>query len=545
MIEARVEETNQHGPVYWFFVNMIVPLFVPVRRMFAAHKVAMIVLCAMLVLAVLLFRETWQPAVVLMRRYAVPFALVFLFLYLVRFSTKRAHFWKQGIAWAVALLFLAGAVAGYEYYALWVRYNSLNIEYLEKGEMPETDHERLLPLSAVHSTVKANTGDSKTPTEPVFVRKKEGAQEVFHWSMAVEPNYWWRQVFGAITEVWSLPGNDPALRLSPEKKKVVNFVVGPSLWLASKSHTAAVRTFGPIRFLSYEAHDERFLEDDNGEVVQIISLLRWRGFLAPYPEFGGVLVIRQVVEDAEDPNPDEDKLLKLAKRGGKTFLRWAKRVLFGEGEWVRPERINEFLYLRGQNIMPYKASEYVAESFRFMGGILAPLPQYHEGDVRVPDPEDDTNRQPYATYFKALRNLPGMLYHYFSLEPYLKGRHGQVASILIPADGTNRVFVYPHQRYGENLNGVSNIAGQIRASRRDYKFGTENKPIEHRPYVKVINGVKRFLWLTTIVTVDKDGKIVVGKTELTITDPASTSGDDVFWVNPAKQEDWPEQLRKK
>ncbi|MEK7118603.1 MAG: hypothetical protein AAB869_03240, partial [Patescibacteria group bacterium] len=117
-------------------------------------------------------------------------------------------------------------------------------------------------------------------------------------------------------------------------------------------------------------------------------------------------------------------------------------------------------------------------------------------------------------------------------------------SVLIPADGTNRVFVYPHQKYGENLNGVSNIAGQIRASRRDYKFGTENKPSEHRPYVKVIDGVKRFLWLTTIVTTDKDGKIVVGKTELTITDPASTSGDDVFWVDPRDQEGWTKLLSK-
>ena len=436
---------------------------------------------------------------------------------------------KQVFAWVIAFPILAGAVAGYEYYALWVRYNSLNVTYLDKGEMPETDHERLLPLSAVHSTVKTNTGDSKTPTEPVYIRKKEGGRETFHWSLAVEPNYWWRQIFGSIEEVWSLPGNDPALRLSEEKKKAVHFVVGPNLWLASKSHTAAVRTFDPLRFFGYEAHDVRFLEDDRGEVVEVVSLLRWRGYLAPYPEFGGVLIIRQVPEDSPF---------------GDVFVRWAKRVLLGEGNWIPPAATVHFPHLRGQNIMPYKASEYIAESFRFMGGLLAPMPQYHEGDVRIPNPEDDTNKQPYATYFKAVRGLPGMLYHYFSLEPFLKGRHGQVASILIPADGTNRVLVYPHQKYGENLNGVSNIAGQIRASRRDYKFGTENKPSEHRPYVKVIDGVKRFFWLTTIVTTDTEGKIVIGKTELTITDPASTSGEDVFWVDPRDQEGWVKLLKK-
>ncbi|MEK7118441.1 MAG: hypothetical protein AAB869_02415, partial [Patescibacteria group bacterium] len=415
MTEVRqVEGTEkQHGMVYWFLANTIVPLFAPARRMFAAHKLAVIVLCAVIVLVVLLFRETWQPAVVLIRLYTVPLAMAFLFLFFVRLVSKRARWGWQVVVWVIALALLIGATAIYPYYALWVRYNSLNIEYLEKGEMPETDHERLLPLSAVYSTVKANTGDSKTPTEPVFVRKKEGTREVFHWSMAVEPNYWWRQIFGSITEVWSLPGNDPALRLSEEKKRAVHFVVGPGLWLASNSHTAAVRTLGPIRFWNYEAHDVRFLEDDKGEVVQIVSLLRWRGFLAPYPEFGGVLIIQQVPEDAP--------LLDV-------IARWAKRVAFGDGDWISPEDIVHFPYLRGQNIMPYKASEYIAESFRFMGGVLAPMPGYHEGDVRVPNLEDDTNKQPYATFFKSVRNLPGMLYHYFSLEPYLKGRHGQVAS---------------------------------------------------------------------------------------------------------------------
>ena len=517
---------EQHGPVYWLFANM----FAPVGRMFAAHRLAAIVFLAVFVLAMLFFREMLQPTAVLLRLYAIPVAVATLFLCAVWLASKRMRLLVQIVVWVIALSFLGGAIAGYEYYALWVRYNSLNVVYLAKGEMPETDHERLLPLSAVHSTVKANTGDSKTPTEPVFVRKKEGAREVFHWSMAVEPNYWWRQIFGSITEVWSIPGNDPALRLSEEKKRKVHFVVGQGLWLASNSHTAAVRTFDPIRFFNYEAtNDERFLEDDTGEVVQVVSLLRWRGYFAPYPEFGGVLVIRQVPEDA--PLMD-------------VVGRWAKRVLLGDGDWVSPEDIVRFPYLRGQNIMPYKASEYIAESFRFMGGILAPMPQYHEGDVRVPNPEDDTNKQPYATYFKAVGDLPGMIHHYFSLEPYLKGRHGQVASLLIPGDGTNRVFVYPHQKYGENLNGVSNISGQIRASRRDYKFGTENKPSEHRPYVKVINGEKRFYWLTTIVTTDTEGKIVIGKTELTITDPASTSGEDVFWVNPRDPLGWEKTLSK-
>ena len=549
MSEATRQVEKTHGPVYWFVRNIFAPLLAPLGRMIAAHRFAVIALVVLFILAALFFRETWQPAAVLMRRYAVPIALASLFLYFVRLVSGRARWWIQGIIWGVALALLTVAVAGYQYYSLWVRYNSLNVVYLEKGEMPETDHERLLPLSAVHSTVKANTGDSKTPTEPVYVRKYAGTQEVFHWSMAVEPNYWWRQIFGNITETWSLPGNDPGLRLSEEKKKQVHFVVGPSLWLASNSHTAAVRTFGPLRFFSYEAHDVRFLEDDKGEVVQIVSLLRWRGYLAPYPEFGGVLIIRQA--------PDVSLMEILGKmvtgasskedfaQASDVVVRWAKRVLVGEGNWVTPENIVHFPYLRGQNVMPFRASEYIAESFRFMGGVLAPLPGYHEGDVRVPNPEDDSNKQPYATYFKSVRDLPGMLYHYFSLEPYLKGRHGQVASLLLPADGTNRVLVYPNQKYGENLNGVSNIAGQIRASRRDYKFGTENKPSEHRPYVKTIDGVKRFFWLTTIVTTDTEGKIVIGKTELTITDPASTSGEDVFWVDPRKPEEWVNQLRKK
>jgi hypothetical protein len=173
-----------------------------------------------------------------------------------------------------------------------------------------------------------------------------------------------------------------------------------------------------------------------------------------------------------------------------------------------------------------------------MNGFMAPFPGWHQGDVRIPDTKENLNKQPYATFFKETNGMPGMLYHYFSLEPYLAGNNGLVASVLIPADGTSRVLVYQHEARNESLIGVSMVPGLVRDSKKTYNWD-KSAPVEERPYVRYINGKRRMLWLTTVITY-KDSKkesFVTGSIpEVALVDTGGTH--EVIWVDPSNQKGW-------
>ena len=40
-----------------------------------------------------------------------------------------------------------------------------------------------------------------------------------------------------------------------------------------------------------EPSDTFYMKNDQGDWVQVVSLIKWKGFLFPYPTFGGVMVI--------------------------------------------------------------------------------------------------------------------------------------------------------------------------------------------------------------------------------------------------------------
>lgn len=495
-------------------------------------------LAAVTLLAIVLFREEVQWLAIWVRRFAAPTALsagfIILSWHLSRRFSPGWRWLKRGATMLIAGALVAGFVACYEYLSLWVRYQSFHVEVI--NELSETDHERIPPLRSVHDAARGVMGDSRIPAQPDYVwrkNKKTGNIE-FRWTMGVKPGdgkeYWLDKVFGSIEEVISVSGTDPAPNFNAEGSRVpVRFSVGEGLWLSSNPRTAAIRMFDPLMFLNYEPTDDvRYLEDDNGDIVQVISLLRWRGIIFPYPEFGGVLIVRQ------------SKPGSLSESAA-SFLR---RVALGAGEWIAPERIQEFPYLRGQNILPYRVSQYIAESLRFMNGPLAPFPGLHQGDVRVPEPMENLNSQPYTVFFKAVAGLPGMLHHYFSLVPYLAGNNGLVASVLIPADGTQRVLVVKHEERGESLIGVNMVPGLVRDSKKNYNW-EKSAPVEERPYVRRINGKQRLLWLTTVITYNdtKKNSFAAGSIpEVALVDASGTH--EVYWVDPRDQAGWAKLISK-
>jgi hypothetical protein len=488
-----------------------------VKSLLLRHKWKIVALCALTLGAILFFREEWQPHALVLRLYSVPITVSIAIMVASVVVTKNMKWWKRILGVLVAGAFVSLSVLMYEYISLFVRYQSFNVEVIER--LPETDNERILPLSSVHSIAKGVMGDSRSPSPPDFVWRKNkttGAIE-YRWTLGVEPKLWMDKVTGSIEEIIDVSGTDASPSFGPTSRTPVRFSVGENLWLSSNSATAAIRSLDPLKFFNYEPTDVRYLEDANGVMVEVISLMRWKGILFPYPEFGGVLVIKQ----SEHASIQE----------------FFHRVFFGAGEWIPPEEIKNHSYLRGQNILPYKVSRYIAESLRFMNGFLAPLPAWHQGDVRIPDMKENINQQPYTTFFKATNGMPGMLYHYFSLEPYLAGNNGLVASVLIPADGTSRVLVYKHEERNEGLMGASVVPSHIRDSKKNYNWQVA-APAEERPFIRVIDGKTRLLWMTTIVTyknADHKEFIAGSMPEIALVDSATR---EVFWVDPKNPNEW-------
>src|SRR5262249_10844260 len=136
----------------------------------------------------------------------------------------------------------------------------------------------------------------------------------------------------------------------------VHFATGENLLLWHCTELNVIRAFGPWRYLNYEPGEVKYVTDDNGHWVQVVSLIRWRGWFFPIPEFGGVQVIQQ-------------------ETGGGlgTIL---MHSLAGIGHWIPPDEIPKHAFLRGQSLVPRPVSRFIAQSFRFQGGFLAPFPGY-------------------------------------------------------------------------------------------------------------------------------------------------------------------------
>jgi hypothetical protein len=304
----------------------------------------------------------------------------------------------------------------------------------------------------------------------------------------------------------------------------VKFATGENLLLWQRTDLNVIRSFGPWRYLNYEPVDVKYLQDDRGEWVQVVPLMRWRGWFFPRPEFGGVQVIRQ--------------------EEGAGFRSSLKRVFRGIGTWIPPGDVAKYPFLQGQSLMPRPVSRFIAHSFRFQSGFFAPLPGYHLGDIRIPYLPDDVFDQPFTLYFHFEDAVaPDGLYHYLGLEPFQTEKQGLNLSLFIPGDGSPVIYTYPHAKRNEALTGVSAIGAKVMETRKQYDW-TRNRAVEHRPFIRKIGGKTRFFWLTTVVTLKQEGgrEFIAGTTpEVALTDAAYRT---VVWVDPIKPGEWTAQLEK-
>lgn len=511
------QERAERASVYVFFHHVGQGIVAFMHR----HRVLMMILGTLGLLGLFIARSLLHPAALFLRVHSAEvIGLVVLFIVLMLLK-RRGRFKTMCVALVVAtgLIFLVYGLglSPQEYISLDIQHNEL--KWVELKELPETDYERIQPLGAVKTVANEAMSIVEQASAPHVVRVGQD----YRFTFAIEPTYIMPQIFGNITEIVNVSATSPSLNFSAVNRIKVDFPVAEGLLLGKNTKVSVIRALSPLRFFSYDPVDVRYVPDDSGEIVQLVSMLRYRGIFFPRPEFGGVYVIRQ-------------------SKGG--FLHFLKTVFVGEGEWIRPEDVSKYEYLRKQNIVPYEVSRYIANSFRFEEGFFAPFPGYHRGDIRIPDLPGDSNDQPFCLFFR-LEGKGGedKLYHYFALEPFQEDKQGLNTSLFVPADGIGKVLVYQHFKRGDALVGVSAIGAKVRSSQKMIDWA-HNSIAEQRPYIRNIDGATRFLWLSTVVTFkDHEGKgdYIAGSTpQITLTDALY---QQVVWVDSLRPETWVESVR--
>ncbi|MBI1306878.1 MAG: hypothetical protein GC181_09745 [Bacteroidetes bacterium] len=513
---------TEFNRLYWFFRNIRKGIATAIGNLFKKYKIISALILILLVAALLYFRASYQPAVLWIRKYSLLILFVFLMMtWYWRVIRKRTF--KGSIlptifisAFLAFMIFVGPPV--HNYLKLYMYYGELDKVIL--NGLPETGHERIQPVHSLKTLINQEAlSETEDATFPKFIRGKD---DMYYYSSAVGPSKEYRiqQMRKDMYEVIRIPAHLPAPVFSAKYRDKVNFEIGELLLFSKETDNAIRRGFSLSRFFSYEASEPMYLQNEKGEWVQVVPLIRWKGWVFPRPVFGGVVVIDQKKESDT----------------------WANRVLFGAGHYIAPDEINQHKYLQGQNLIPPVVARNIAESFRFTNGFFAPMPGYHEGDIRIPAADDISASQPFVVF---LNVEGGKICNYFGLEPYQPEKKGLSLSLFIPGDSDSKIYFIEHRKDSHSYIGSSAVPAKIVESRKNYDW-SENYPAESRPFIRNIAGETRFFWLTTIVTrAGNKGEYIGGSIpELTLTD--ATYGK-VTWVNQDSlgiTDAWIRQLEK-
>ena len=513
---SQKESSGSGGRLYWLYIN----LSKKCCDFYRQHRLWFIVSALALLSLLIIGRAIFHPLVIASRRYVFALVLLVPIVFLVAWQLKKREFRGKLLIGCLGILlfaFFGYAIRDVHHYLeLYVRY--LSLEKVDLEELPISDYERIQPRNSIFSLAHEVMTESESPLEPDFVRIGKD----YRWTMGIEPAYPISRVISGVSELYDVSATAPSPSFAKERRIPVSFQVSEDLLYGRNSRINTIRSFGLWRYLNYEPADVIYFTDDEGQWVQVVSLIRWRGLLFPRPEFGGVQLIRQ----------EQD-----------TVLNSMRRMFIGSGEWIAPKDIGKYEFLKGQNLLSYTVSRHIANSFRFQNGFLSPFPFYHVGDIRIPDMAADVNDQPFTGYFILPGESEGSLYHYFALEPFDPTKQGLNTSLFLPADGSPFVHVYRHHDRSGSLTGVSAISAKVMESKKNYDW-SRNRPVEHRPFIRDINGVRRFFWLTTVVTLKEgegDKRFIAGTVpDVVLTDAAYSTP---VWVNALAPESWLEKVK--
>ncbi len=482
-----------------------------------------ILLITAFVLLLLLFflRDDYQPALLFLRKYIfiILISSIFLIFMFRRFrasaSTGKRFLYLIGIVAFFGIIWFAGWKTGlYQYMQTYNVYNNLNL--VEIHELPLTRNERIQPYNNIVTMAYESIGETQEVSPPQLVR----IDTTNKWTMAVQPakEYMFQRMNDNTEEIFMVESTSPFPRFSDTNRVPITFSIGESLAFSRNTYNAVVQRFNFFQLFTLEPSEVFYMKNDEGKWVQVVNLIKWKGFFFPYPSYGGVMII-----DA----------------GEHTITDYLERVAIGKGTYVPPSKTKDYPFLTKQNTLNEKVSRLQAKSLQFLGGFTDPLPWNMETAVKIPDLKDDQNQQPFVTDF----NFSGMeiqaysgLYHWFGLEPIGEERTSLSFSVLIPADGTDKLYYYNHAAKKEGLAGVSAMPLKVVESRKEYDWSV-NKPVEFRPFIKEIAGRKRMFVISTIAAKRDDSKKFDGAAtpDLALID---TEYRDVIWVDAKHPSQW-------
>lgn len=485
------------------------------------------VLVGLLLLVLLFFfRDDYQPLLLFLRKFifVIIVSVLVLTFGLRKFRKTAKTASRLGILSILIVFFGLIYTAGwhfqlYDYMKTYNVFNSLN--KVEINELPLTQNERIQPLRNIFSMANESVGETKDVSLPHLVRI--GTEN--KWTMAIQPSekYVMQQISDNTEEVFSVSSTTPFPRFSNENRIDVTFSIGESLKFSRNTYNAVVQRFNPWMLFNYEPSDTFYMKNDKGNWVQVVSLIKWKGFFFPYPTFGGVMII---------------------ENGAHNFNDYIERITIGKGTFVHPDHIKNYPFLTKQNTLAEAVSQLQAESLKFLGGFSDPLPWNMETAVKIPSMPKDQNQQPYVTDFDfAGSNSDAFsgLYHWFGLEPVGNERTSLSYSVFIPADGSDKLYYYDHATKKQGYAGVSAMPLKVKESRKEYDWSAST-PVEFRPYIKDIAGRKRLFFLGTISSISStDAQQFDGSAtpDLVLID---SEYRDVIWIDVKHPSTWDKEV---
>lgn len=487
-----------------------------------------ITIFGILLLLVLLFffRDDYQPVLLFIRKYIfiILISVLVLFFGLRKFRKSASVGSRLGILTLLIIFFGILYVVGwhfkmYDYMKTYNVYNSLN--KVEINELPLTQNERIQPLRNIFSMANESVGETKDVSLPHLVRVDNQNK----WTMAIQPSekYIMQRISDNTEEVFSVSSTTPFPRFSNENRIEVTFSIGESLKFSRNTYNAVVQRFNPWMLFNYEPSDTFYMKNDDNQWVQVVSLIKWKGFFFPYPSFGGVMIIDNGEHDFND---------------------YIERILIGKGTYVSPSEIKNYPFLMKQNTLAEKVSQLQAESLKFLGGFSDPLPWNMETAVKIPLMPKDQNQQPYVTDFDfsgSNTDAYSGLYHWFGLEPVGNQRTSLSFSVFVPADGTDKLYYFDHASKKQGYAGVSAMPLKVKESRKEYDWNAST-PVEFRPYIKDIAGRKRMFFLGTISSISStDAQQFDGSAtpDLVLID---SEYRDVIWIDVKHPSTWDQEV---
>jgi len=489
------------------------------------QKRNLIILGVILIGLLFFLRDDYQPVLLFFRKFIFIILLCFsiLFFGLRKFRKSASTGKRIGILGVLALFFGLVYYIGFhsKMYSYMQTYNVFNdLNRIEIVELPLTQNERIQPLRNIFSMANESVGETKDVSLPHLVR----VDDVNQWTMAIQPTekYYWQGLKDNTEEVFSVSSTTPFPRFSSENRIPVTFSIGESLKFSRNTYNAVVQRLNLWMLFNYEPSDTYYMKNDKGAWVQVVSLIKWKGFFFPYPTFGGVMIVAN---------------------GEHTFTDYLERITIGKGTYVAPAEMKNYAFLTRQNTLSEKVSRLQAESLKFLGGFSDPLPWNMKTAVKIPDLADDQNQQPFVTDFNFSDTKTGAysgLYHWFGLEPVGDERTSLTFSVFIPADGSNALYFYDHASKKEGYAGVSAMPLKVIESRKEYDWSV-NKPVEFRPYIKKIAGRKRLFFLSTISAIKKENAQFDGAAtpDLALIDAEYR---DVVWIDAKHPSKWNEEV---